>query len=474
MSISDEESYRDRIATIDEQGKRSWVYAYKPSGRFYTARSWLSLLYLLVFFGLPFLRYKGEPFLLLNILERKFVIFGSVFWSQDFFLFGVSMILFVVFIIVFTVAFGRLFCGWACPQTIFMEMVFRRIEYWIEGDAPKQQALNRAPWSLEKWAKKLSKWSVFYALSFLIGNTFLAYIIGTEALFAIMGDNPMNHLGGLASMIVFSLVFFFVYLWFREQVCTVVCPYGRLQGVLLDRHSVVVAYDHVRGEKRGKMRKGQDRSELGDCIDCLRCVHVCPTGVDIRNGTQLECTNCTACIDACDAMMDKIDKPRGLIRYASESNIADGKPFEITSRLKAYMAVLVLLLGLWGIILSTRTTLELRVRKLPGKLYIPQKDGSISNVYKLFVLSKSHEDMDSLRLEIVDAAGRVRVVGDGRLYVPAEQILNTVFFIDRQPVEITQRKENIELRLMKGDIELDRVKTNFMGPVSKNNCKKHE
>lgn len=474
MNRSDEESYRDRVATIDEQGKRSWVYAYKPSGRFYTARSWLSLLYLLVFFGLPFVRYKGEPFLLLNILERKFVVFGSVFWSQDFFLFGVSMVLFVVFIIVFTVAFGRLFCGWACPQTIFMEMVFRRIEYWIEGDAPKQQALNRGPWTLEKWAKKLSKWLVFYALSFLIGNTFLAYIIGTDALFAIMGDNPLNHVGGLASMMVFSLVFFFVYLWFREQVCTVVCPYGRLQGVLLDRHSVVVAYDHVRGEKRGKLRKGQDRSELGDCIDCLRCVHVCPTGIDIRNGTQLECTNCTACIDACDAMMDKIDKPRRLIRYASESNIADGKPFEITSRLKAYVAVLVLLLGLWGVILSTRTTLELRVRKLPGKLYIPQENGSISNVYKLFVLSKSHSDMDSLRLEIVDAAGRVRVVGDGRLYVPAEQILNTVFFIDRKPEEITQRKENIELRLMKGDLELDRVKTNFMGPVSKNNHKKHE
>ncbi|MFM2424838.1 MAG: cytochrome c oxidase accessory protein CcoG, partial [Bacteroidota bacterium] len=249
MEVPDEhDSFRDRAATIDEQGKRKWVFAYKPRGRFYSARTLLTYLYLILFFGLPFLKYKGEPFLLLNIIERKFVVFGFVFWSQDFYLFGITMILFVVFIIVFTVAFGRLFCGWACPQTVFMEMVFRKIEYWIDGDAPKQQALQRMPWNAEKIRKRLTKWVVFYVVSFLIGNTFLAYVIGMDELKTIISDPWGMHVKGFLTMLVFSFVFFMVYLRFREQVCTVVCPYGRLQGVLLDRHSVVVAYDYVRGE----------------------------------------------------------------------------------------------------------------------------------------------------------------------------------------------------------------------------------
>jgi len=248
MKSSDDESFRDRVSTIDETGKRKWVFAYKPAGRFYNARTFLSILYLVLFFGLPMVKFQGEPFILLNILERKFVIFGFVFWSQDFYLFGITMILFIVFIIVFTVAFGRLFCGWACPQTIFMEMVFRKIEYWIEGDANKQIKLNALPWNWEKVRKKGLKVLVFYVVSFLIGNTFLAYIIGSDALFQIINDPIGVHVKGLVAMIVFSAVFFFVYLWFREQVCTVVCPYGRLQGVLLDKHSVVVAYDYVRGE----------------------------------------------------------------------------------------------------------------------------------------------------------------------------------------------------------------------------------
>ena len=337
------DSFRDHSATIDDNGKRKWVFAYKPRGRFYSARTYLTWVYLLFFFGLPFVKVHGEPWLLLNIIERKFVVFGFVFWSQDFYLFGITMILFVVFIIVFTVAFGRLFCGWACPQTVFMEMVFRKIEYWIDGDAPAQQALKRKPWNIEKIRKRVLKWIVFYAISFLIGNTFLAYVIGIDEVMHLVSDPFGAHMGGLVAMMAFSFVFFLVYLRFREQVCTVVCPYGRLQGVLLDRHSVVVAYDYVRGEPREKQRKGFQRKG-GDCVDCNLCVHVCPTGIDIRNGTQLDCTNCTACMDACDFMMEKTDRPLGLIRYASESNIADGKPFLITPRLKAYIAVLILLL----------------------------------------------------------------------------------------------------------------------------------
>jgi cytochrome c oxidase accessory protein FixG len=464
---SNEVLYRDRISTIDEKGKRKWVYANKPSGRFYDARSWLTLLYLLVFFGLPLIKYKGEPFLLLNIIERKFVIFGFVFWSQDFFIFGLTMILFVVFIIVFTVAFGRLFCGWACPQTVFMEMVFRRIEFWIEGSASKQKALDAKPWNFEKIKKRGFKYIVFFALAFLIANTFLSYIIGFDEVVKIATEPFSQHTGGFFSMMVFSAIFFFVYVWFREQVCTVVCPYGRLQGVFMDRHSVVVAYDYVRGEPREKLRKNQE-SEGGDCIDCLKCVHVCPTGIDIRNGTQLECVHCTACIDACDNIMERINKPKGLIRYASESTIADNKPFTITSRLKAYIVLLIALLAIWLVILTTRSNVEIQVRKTPGKLYYETSDSRYMNMYNVMLINKSHNDFDSLYLKIQGEKYELQWV-DQSFYrkLNKESIAKSTCFVKINKDLIKERKDNLIIELYNGQHILETEKTTFLAPISK-------
>ena len=465
--IQDNDLYRDRVSTIDEEGKRKWVYAYKPSGRFYNARTWLSLFYLVVFFGLPWIKYKGEPFMLLNILERKFVVFGFVFWSQDFFLFGLTMILFVVFIIVFTVAFGRLFCGWACPQTIFMEMVFRKIEYWIEGDAPKQKALDKKPWNWEKIRKRGAKYLVFFAISFLVGNTFLSYIIGVDELIKITTEPPQLHLGGLSAMLIFSSVFFFVYLYFREQVCTVVCPYGRLQGVLLDRHSVVVAYDYNRGEPRAKLRKGEERT-TGDCIDCNQCVHVCPTGIDIRNGTQLECTHCTACIDACDNIMDRINKPKGLIRYASENTIAENQPFTITPRLKAYIGVLISLLAVWLVILTTRSTVEIQVRKTPGKLYYPAPNEKYMNLYNVMLINKSHNDFDSLYLKIENDLYELEWV-DKEKYrkLDRESVKRSTCFVRIKKKNVHVRKDELEIQLYNGEHLLSTETTTFLAPISK-------
>jgi cytochrome c oxidase accessory protein FixG len=283
-----DESFRDSIATVDKQGKRVWVYPKKPGGKWFTKRALLGYTLLVVLFAGPFIRIGGEPLMLIDVLERRFVIFGQTFWPQDIHLFVLAAITLVIFIALFTVAFGRLFCGWVCPQTIFMELVYRRIEYWVEGDWKQQRALNNAPWSAEKVGKKTLKHLLFFGVAFLIGNTFLAYIVGSEQLIQIITSPPTEHLGGFLAMIGFSLVFYGVFAFLREQVCTTICPYGRLQGVLLDRQSLVVAYDHVRGEERGKFRKGEDRTvaSKGDCIDCKACVHVCPTGIDIRNGTQ--------------------------------------------------------------------------------------------------------------------------------------------------------------------------------------------
>ena len=396
------------------------------------------------------------------------MVFGSVFWSQDFYLFGIAMILFVVFIIVFTVAFGRLFCGWACPQTVFMEMVFRKIEYWIDGDAPKQQALKRQPWNAEKIRKRVSKWVVFYLVSFLIGNTFLAYIIGMDELKTIISDPWGMHVKGFLGMLVFSFVFFMVYLRFREQVCTVVCPYGRLQGVLLDRHSVVVAYDYVRGEPREKNRKGIERKG-GDCVDCNLCVHVCPTGIDIRNGTQLDCTNCTACIDACDFMMDKMGKPRGLVRYASEATIADGKPFIVTPRLKAYIAVLLVLLAGWLVILISRSSVDMEVRKVAGLLYQERENGEVTNLYNVMFLNKSHNDYKQLHVRVMGADARIEWVGNADTFIqlPKEGMVRLTGYIVMKQADVKERQQKLQLGLYVGDRLLQSEKTVFLAPVAK-------
>jgi len=345
-------------------------------------------------FSAPHIRLNNEPLLLFNIIDQKFVIFGSIFWPQDMYLLALSFILFIVFIIVFTIIFGRLFCGWACPQTIFMEMVFRRIEYWIEGDYKEQIRLKNAPWSTAKLAKRVAKHSAFLLISFLIANTFLAYIIGSEHLWSIQTSNIKHHLGGFISISIFSLVFYGVFAWLREQVCTTICPYGRLQGVLLDRNSMVVGYDHLRGESRSKIHKNEDRvaTGKGDCIDCNHCLHVCPTGIDIRNGTQLECTNCTACIDACDEMMLAVGLTKNLIGYKSIDSIEQKIGFQWTRRVKAYSLLLIALLAVLTTLLVTRKDFETEIMRQRGSTYTITSDGLITNIFELSILNKTHDN----------------------------------------------------------------------------------
>ncbi|MCE3258838.1 MAG: ccoG, partial [Bacteroidetes bacterium] len=346
------DNFRDRLATVDKSGKRVWIYPTKPKGKYYSLRSYITIVYLVIFFGLPLISVHGEPLFLFNVVERKFILFGTIFWPQDFFIFGLGMLIFIFFVALFTVIYGRVFCGFACPQTIFMEMLFRKIEYWIEGDANYQKALAKAPWDLSKAGKRISKYSLFFLLSFIIASTLLAYIIGLKSVISMFQD-PANNISEIISLIAFTSVFFFIYSWFREQVCLIVCPYGRMQGVLLDKNSIVVAYDYERGEPRHKFKKGE--SNTGDCIDCNLCVKVCPTGIDIRNGTQMECINCTACIDACDNIMEKVNRPKGLIRFDSENGIKNKLKFMFTARMKAYTAVLILLIGFEVFLLATRS-----------------------------------------------------------------------------------------------------------------------
>ncbi len=464
-----EEQFRDSIATVTKEGKRAWVFPKKPKGPFYNYRKVVSYLLLAFLFSAPFIKVKGNQFLLFNVLERKFHIFGFPFWPQDFHLVVISMIIGVIFVALFTVAYGRLFCGWFCPQTIFLEMVFRRIEYWIDGDRGAQMRLDKAPWNGVKIRKRLLKWSLFFLISFLIANVFLAYLIGSDKLLRYIQDGPMSHLGTVIPLVIFTGVFFWVFTWFREQVCIIACPYGRLQGVLLDNKSIVVAYDHKRGEAeqgRKKFRKNEDRTALGfgDCIDCFQCVHVCPTGIDIRNGTQLECVNCTACIDECDTIMDKIGKPKGLIRYASEEEIQEDVPFRFTTRMAGYSTVLTVLIGVLITMLFLRNDIEANILRLPGQLYERKENNIISNVYTYKLVNKTTENIEQVRFELMSHPGQITLVSNTQFTVPAQELAEGTLFIEINNAALTGDKDRLKIGIFSGEELIETTETQFLAP----------
>ncbi|RED42712.1 cytochrome c oxidase accessory protein FixG [Winogradskyella eximia] len=474
METPDNEVFRDSIGTIDEEGKRKWVFPKKPSGPLYEKRKIVSYFLLAFLLAAPFIKINGNQFLLFNILERRFNIFGFPFWPQDFYLFVISMLIGVVFITLFTVGFGRVFCGWICPQTIFLEMVFRRIEYWIDGDRNKQMRLDRQKWDAEKIRKRVLKWFIFLVISFLIANVFLAYLIGGDKLLKYITEGPFEHTGTLIPLLIFTAVFYFVFAWFREQVCIIACPYGRLQGVLLDNKSIVVAYDYKRGEAdngRKKFRKNEDREALGhgDCIDCNQCVNVCPTGIDIRNGTQLECVNCTACIDECDHIMESINLPKGLIRFASEDEIEKKEPFKITARMKGYIAVLTILIGILAGMLLLRSDVEARILRLPGQLFEHKENGIISNVYTFKLVNKTSQDIDNLSFKLRGWDGTINVVSTSETFeVDAQGIAEGTLFIELKQSDLSGDKNEVMIDLYSDGELIETTSVSFLGPRSFN------
>jgi len=465
------EQFRDSIGTINKEGKRSWVFPKKPSGRFYKYRSWVSYFLLVILLSSPFIKINGNQFFLFNVLERKFNVFGFPFWPQDFHLLVVSMIIGVVFVILFTVVFGRIFCGWICPQTIFLEMVFRKIEYWIDGDRGKQIRLKKQPWNAEKIKKRVLKWILFFIISFIIANVFLAYLIGGDTVIAYVSGSPFENINTLTSLLIFTGVFYFIFAWFREQVCIIACPYGRLQGVLLDNKTINVAYDFVRGEKeegRAKFKKNEDRvaARKGDCIDCFQCVHVCPTGIDIRNGTQLECVNCTACIDECDDMMEAVGLPKGLIRYASEDTIEKKAAFKFSARMKGYSAVLLILVGILIGMLFLRNDVEATILRLPGQLYQHKEGNIISNVYTFKVVNKTSKDIIDVTYKLLSHDGKIELVTHKDFIVPKQGLAEGTLFIEINNSLLNKDKIELRIGVFSGGELIETTKTNFLGPRS--------
>ncbi len=475
--------YRDKIATVDSSGKRIWIYPKKPKGRFYDYRKYVSYFLLLVLFGLPFIKMNGRPFVLLNVPETEFILFGVYFAPQDFHLFVIAMLIFMVFIVLFTVIYGRLFCGWVCPQTIFMEMVFRRIEYWIEGDANAQRRLAKAPWTTDKYVKKIGKQLIFLLISALIAHTFLAYIIGLDEVTKIVTEPISEHWKGFIAMLIFTGMFYGVFSVMREQVCTTICPYGRLQGVLLDENSLAVAYDFERGEPRGKLTRSKRNKqasstaaglniaaggvtlepEKGDCVDCGLCVKVCPTGIDIRNGTQLECINCTACMDACDEVMVKIKRPEGLIRIDSYNGIVEKKNSLWNSRVAAYTLVLVALLGLESFLFMNRSSVETLFLRTPGMLYQDNDDGYISNLYNYQLINKTDAEM-VVTFKCDDIPGILFETIGKPPKTLENQVTEGAVFIKIPKDKIKKRKTDLLIKVYNGEELIDESETTFLGP----------
>jgi cytochrome c oxidase accessory protein FixG len=463
-----DQSFRDHLATVDARGRRKWVFAQKPRGRWYNLRTYISWGFFVLFFATPFIYVNGQPLFQLNIPQARFIIFSKVFWPQDFFIFGLTMVTFIVFVILFTAAFGRLFCGWVCPQTIFMEMLFRKVEYAMLGDAAAQRLARSRPRTTSWLLKNGLKHVVFFLLSFVIANTFLSYIISVRELGKIITEPVSQHIGGLSAMLVFSAVFYGVYAFFREQACTVVCPYGRLQSVLLDRNSMIVAYDYRRGEPRAKFRK-QKVADTGDCIDCEQCVKVCPTGIDIRNGTQMECVGCTACIDACDAMMKRTGREPGLIRYASENGISDHEPLKYTMRMKLYTGLLTVLVLIVAGLLFSQKEVDATIMRTPGMLYQERGTDSISNLYTIKVANKTVRRVP-LELRLEDGRlGTVQIIGGKTIPIRQQEEGGGNFFVVLPKQEILARKTEIHIGIYDNHKKIDEVRTNFLGPLPDQN-----
>ncbi|MFN8358952.1 MAG: cytochrome c oxidase accessory protein CcoG [Candidatus Kapaibacterium sp.] len=477
MSILDqteaEGTFRDNLATIHKDGTRNWIYVQKPSGRFYNARTVVSVFLLAFLFLGPYIRVGGNrPLMLLNILERKFVLFGVPFWPQDFYLLVLVVLTALVAIVLFTAVFGRIWCGWLCPQTIFLEMLFRKIEYAIEGSASSQKVLDSAPMSMAKAIKKGGKHVIFFSLSFIIANTFLAYIIGSEQLFTIITDPIGSHVGGLTAITIFSFVFYAVFARFREQACVVVCPYGRYMSSLVDEDTIAVTYDFKRGEPRGKFTKADkiqqkggeaQAAPRGDCIDCHQCVNVCPTGIDIRNGIQLECVNCTACIDACDTIMTKINKPVGLIRYSSFNAIKDGIRHRMKPRIIAYGVVFVLLLTTVSYLFATRPELEILILRQPGTMFQKIGEDKYANFYIFQGVNKTYAD---LPLDVVLSSPQKGSITPLGSFSPIhQQSAKEMRFILTLPKDqLSKSQTKVKFKLVSNGTTIKEIETSFIGP----------
>lgn len=476
--VEDHERFRAELASIHPDGRRKWIFARKPpAGLFYRLRTYVSWVLLVFLFGAPFVKIDGHQFILLDVINRHFVLFGLPFWPNDFYLVALLFLSLVVTIVLFTATIGRVWCGWLCPQTIFMEMVFRKIEWLIDG-GPREQAQRKAgPWNYGRLWRTTVKVIVFALISFAIANTFLAYIVSSDVLIRYMIDGPGAHLELFVSLVAFTFVFFMVFYRFREQACLIACPYGRYMSALVDENTIAVTYDSVRGDPRAKWTKDDTQAKkvslegpqkyerahgVGDCVDCHQCVTVCPTGIDIRNGIQLECVNCTACIDACDEVMDKVGMRRGLIRYTSLRAIHHGTTAWMTPRIKAYGAIWILLVTTVVGLFALRSNMDVMVLRQEGTTWV-EMDDRIGNFYRLQLINKTNTDLP-VEIKVVSPRQAQLTPIDLPTRVESQHIAKGRFLISLPAKQMRASSQDVVLRVRWGSDETTTITTSLIGP----------
>lgn len=482
QSVLDEEheSFRNELASVHADGRRKWVYARKPAGHYYRLRTILSWFLLTFLFTAPFVKVGGQQLVLLNFFERRFVLLGLVFWPQDFYLVVLIALTLLVTLALSTTAVGRIWCGWLCPQTIFMEMLFRKIEWLIDRSAAQQVRRHRGPWNVDRIWRTVLKQGIFFALSFVIANVFLAYIIGSDQLISIITAPPGEHYRGLVAITIFSLVFYGVFSRFREQACTLACPYGRIMSALQDSHTITVTYDKFRGEPRGhaKAAAASATSGYGDCVDCGQCVTVCPTGIDIRNGIQLECVNCTACMDSCDEVMTRLHRPTGLIRLTSHEAIKNaalgGKPVSwITTRVKAYATVWSLLVIAVISLFVIRPAISVLILRQPGTLYVEMENDSVGNFYNVQVINRTGETQSLEYVASAPAGATITPLGAIGTIAP-HAVLESRFLVQLPERSLGGASTPVRIEMRSNGHLFQTVDSSFLGPAKKEHREREE
>jgi cytochrome c oxidase accessory protein FixG len=456
MKKSGDQDFRDRPENIDASGQRKWIKAKQPQGKWYRRRNIFGYTLIIFLILAPFLKIGGHPFMLLDILNRKFFIFGMTVFAEDTYILALVMAVTVIFIVLFTVVYGRVWCGWACPQTLFLELIYRKIEFLIDGNGRKSKKRDESPSAIK--IRLLVKHTLYLAVSLFFTNVLLMWVIGPDQLFKIISEPVSEHVVGFIAMIALSLFYYWIYAYFREQVCTLFCPYGRMQGVLLDNNSIAVIYDYKRGEPRNpKVNVG------GDCINCRQCVAVCPTGIDIRNGSQLECIHCAACIDECNTVMRKINKPGNLIRYDSFQGIENGKRSLLNTRSMAYSFVLVGLVIALIFTVSNRTTIDVTLWRAQGTLYQQLDNETYSNIYQVMFLNKGSETLE-LTPRLIDCPNGELSIAGGKVILPPNGKMKEALIVKMKKIALTGKETTFKIGLYSGDQLKETITTNFLAP----------
>jgi cytochrome c oxidase accessory protein FixG len=449
MALGDE-----RLRTTDESGNRIFLHPAEVNGFFRKRRTLVQCVLIVFFLALPWIKVNGVQLLLLDINHRNFYILGFIFKAHDAPYIFLLLALGTLGLAFLTSIFGRIWCGWGCPQTVFIDGIYRRIETLIQGNYLKRRSLQKQDWNLEKILKLSATWVCFIIVSSLIAHSFAAYFVGSDQLLRMIDEGVANHKGVFYFVVFMTLLLLFDFGWFREQFCIIACPYGRIQSVLMDKKSVSVLYDYQRGEPRKSMDTPKEK--WGDCVNCNRCVEVCPTGIDIRRGIQMECIGCTACIDACDEIMIKVKRPKGLIRYSSEFNLENKNSSSIKERLLrpqvlAYLVVILTVASVLAILLYNKDTLHISVLKAKEAPYSLTEEAGIQKIINHFKLHIHNQDNEAIQLEVIGVNSLDLILANPVFQLPANSNQEIHLFVTFPPELSKQMRgsfvKNLHLRV---------------------------